>query len=83
MKNSFWSFLLVSNKEKRDKTTTSQIIKLWMKKAITEVQITAYTLKLAHCIKQNGQEKSSVTTFGKKQKCISTVKIVFFFNKKP
>jgi len=50
-----------------------------MKKAITVVQITAYTLKLAHCIKQNGQEKSSVTTFGKRQKCISTVKIVFFF----
>lgn len=38
-----------------------------MKQANTIVQTTAYTLELAHCIKQNGQEKSSVTTFGRRQ----------------
>jgi hypothetical protein len=38
-----------------------------MNKAIAIAQLTAYTLKLAHCIKQNGQEKSSVTTLGKRQ----------------
>lgn len=35
--------------------------------SITIVQLTAYTLKLAHCIMQNGQEKFSVTAFEKRQ----------------
>ena len=31
-----------------------------------KVQLTVYTLKFPHCIKQNGQEKSSVTAFEKR-----------------
>lgn len=65
MTNSFQSFLLTSNKEKRDNNLPNYWIMNGI--SITIVQLTAYTLKLAHCIMQNEQEKFSVTAFEKRQ----------------
>lgn len=56
---------LNSNREKG--VTTFLIVKLWKNQHNYSTQLTDYTLKLAHCIKQNGQEKSSVTALGKRQ----------------
>ena len=39
-------------------------------------QLTVHTLKLAHCIKQNGQEKSSVTAFEERQDTYQPISLV-------
>lgn len=64
MTNGFQSFHLTSKTEKSDNNPPDY--QIMNGTSTIKVQLTVHTLKLPHCIKQNGQEKSSVTAFEKR-----------------